>query len=303
MTRQLGMGQFGRVYEAATVGLPHLPPRVAVKVARKDGRVWQHIPENEDIMRIATDLSPVAHLMRQYDGGRLRKPNVPYHVLQLIDGETVDHLVGIAGFEHASMLAQTGASAGAIAEEVTQAFKLSSGERWRGERHGHRFVSGLGFAQALDVVVSMLLWLEGVHACGYVVNDLKNGNLMINRRGQLKGIDLDAFAPITSYHDQLADFMFMAMAIVMFISNAAHPDQPSQALPENILRDKQFLANHIASCWDLKENERSGLWALADTIFACSSGELIGDHVALKGRIDDLIRVKRQLRLEEMVMD
>ena len=86
------MGQFGRVYEAVTLGLPHLPPRVAVKVSRKDGRVWQHILENEDIMRTATDLSSVAHLMRQYDGGRLRKPNVPYHVLQLIDGETVDHL-------------------------------------------------------------------------------------------------------------------------------------------------------------------------------------------------------------------
>jgi hypothetical protein len=303
LTRQLGMGQFGRVYEAVTFGQSHLPTRVAVKVARKDGRTWQHIPDHEVVMRIANDLAPVAHMMRQYDGGFLRRPKVPYHVLQLIDGETLDHLVGIAGHEHASKHAQRGLQQTDLEAEVSKLFTLSAGERWRGERLGHRFVAGLGFAAALDIVVSMLLWLEGVHSCGYLVNDLKNGNLMMNRRGQLKGIDLDAFAPQAAPIDQLADFLFMAMSIVMFVGAAANPLKPAQALPEALLRDRQQLAAYLNACWDLSEEERPALWALSDTVFACASGELIGDHAALRARIDDLIRVKRQLRVEELVMD
>ena len=236
------MGQFGRVYEAVTFAQSHLPTRVAVKVARKDGRKWQHIPDNDVVMRIASDLAPVAHMMRQYDGGYLRRLKVPYHVLQLIDGETLDHLVGIAGHEHASKQAQGGLARQQLASEVSELFHRSDGERWRGERHGHRFVAGLGFAAALDIVVSMLLWLEGVHGCGYLVNDLKNGNLMMNRRGQLKGIDLDAYAPQVTPIDQLADFMFMAMSIVMFVSAAANPFRTAKELPEEILRDRQQLA-------------------------------------------------------------
>ena len=38
------------------------------------------------------------------------------------------------------MLAQTGATAGAIAQEVSQAFKLGEGERWRGIALGIKLV-------------------------------------------------------------------------------------------------------------------------------------------------------------------
>jgi DNA-binding helix-hairpin-helix protein with protein kinase domain len=47
----------------------------------------------------------------------------------------------------------------------------------------------------MDLLTSIVLWLEEVHALGYAVNDLKNGNLMVSRRGQLKGIDLDTYSP------------------------------------------------------------------------------------------------------------
>jgi len=41
----------------------------------------------------------------------------------------------------------------------------------------------------LDLLTSVLLWMEGVHAIGYAINDLKNGNLMMNPARAAEGID------------------------------------------------------------------------------------------------------------------
>jgi len=44
------------------------------------------------------------------------------------------------------------------------------------------FEHALSTATVLDLLTSVLLWLEDVHSIGYAINDLKNGNLMMSRR-------------------------------------------------------------------------------------------------------------------------
>ena len=54
-------------------------------------------------MVIGRALARVPHLMRLYDTGKLKGQRFTYHVLQLIDGDTLDNLVGVTGTEHASV--------------------------------------------------------------------------------------------------------------------------------------------------------------------------------------------------------
>src|SRR6516225_12281501 len=97
----------------------------------------------------------------------------------------------------------------------------------------------------LDLVSSILLCLMEVHGLRYAINDLKNGNLMMSRRGQLKGIDLDSYAPVHSTRDKVTDFMFLAVSLVLLLSSAGGR-APSPGLPwEELIKDEARLRDGL----------------------------------------------------------
>ena len=103
LLRQLGMGEFGRVYEALNDNSTNYPGRVALKVDRIVGKKKKAILEAEQAMAVGRALARSPHLMRLYDTGKLKGQRFTYHVLQLINGDTLDNLVGVTGTEHASV--------------------------------------------------------------------------------------------------------------------------------------------------------------------------------------------------------
>ena len=108
LIRQLGIGQFGRVYEACNQFNPHIPRHVAIKIDRiVRGKKKEAIQSAEATMRIGEDLSTAPHVIRVFDAGKLKGKRYTYHVLQMVDGDTLDNLVGISGIEHSSMLRAT----------------------------------------------------------------------------------------------------------------------------------------------------------------------------------------------------
>jgi hypothetical protein len=44
----------------------------------------------------------------------------------------------------------------------------------------------------------LTLWVEEIHNLNYAINDLKGGNIMIGRRGQLKEIDMDSYSLVSN---------------------------------------------------------------------------------------------------------
>ena len=190
LLRQLGMGEFGRVYEALNDNSSNYPGRVALKVDRIVGKKKKAILEAEDAMNVGRALARVPHLMRLYDTGKLKGQRFTYHVLQLINGDTLDNLVGVTGIEHASISRPPSARASdAEAEaEFERAISSRGSELWRRQRMALPFTHALSPAMVLDLLTSVLLWMEDVHAIGYAINDLKNGNLMMSRRGQLRAL-------------------------------------------------------------------------------------------------------------------
>ncbi|HET9933126.1 MAG TPA: serine/threonine-protein kinase, partial [Polyangiaceae bacterium] len=103
LLRQVGMGEFGRVYEALNDNNPNWPARVALKVDRIIGKKKNAILEAEAAMEVGRRLAGAHHIIRIYDTGKLKGQRFTYHVLQLIDGDTLDDLVGVTGTEHASV--------------------------------------------------------------------------------------------------------------------------------------------------------------------------------------------------------
>ncbi|HWZ91467.1 MAG TPA: hypothetical protein VNW92_21545, partial [Polyangiaceae bacterium] len=222
LLRQLGMGEFGRVYEALNDNNPHFPGRVALKVDRILGKKKNAILEAEEAMVVGRALARSPHLMRLYDTGKLKGQRFTYHVLQLIDGDTLDNLVGVTGTEHASV-SRPPSARGSDREaqaEFERAVSSRDSELWRRKRMALPFTHALSTAMVLDLLTSVLLWMEGVHEVGYAINDLKNGNLMMSRRGQLKGIDLDSYAPVHSPKDKVTDFMFLAVSVILLLFSA-----------------------------------------------------------------------------------
>ena len=103
LLRQLGMGEFGRVYEALNHNNSQFPERVALKVDRITGKKRHAILDAEAAMAVGHGLAHASHLIRLYDTGKLRGLRFTFHVLQLIEGDTLDNLVGVTGAEHASV--------------------------------------------------------------------------------------------------------------------------------------------------------------------------------------------------------
>ena len=252
LLRQLGIGQFGRVYEAINQYNPHIPGRIALKIDRiARGKKKEAIQNAEATMRIGEALATAPHVIRVFDAGKLRGKRFTYHVLQLVDGDTLDNLVGISGTEHSSMLRPRGGhrSVKEVQREYLKTVKASTKEIWRRQRMTRPFTDPLNLAQTLDLLTSILLWLEEVHQRDFAVNDLKNGNLMISRRGQLKGIDLDAYSPIKGTTDRVTDFFFLATSLTMLLLNLYRTTAEPLIGCEGLLQLRDALREAIQRSW------------------------------------------------------
>jgi len=251
LLRQLGMGEFGRVYEALNDNSPNYPGRVALKVDRIVGKKKNAILEAEAAMDVGRALARAPHLMRLYDTGKLKGQRYTYHVLQLINGDTLDNLVGVTGTEHASVSRPPSARASDLEAqaEFNRAVSLRSGELWRRQRMALPFTHALSPAMVMDLLTSVLLWMEAVHDIGYAINDLKNGNLMMSRRGQLKGIDLDSYAPVHSPKDKVTDFMFLAVSVILLLFSAPVANRGRNVPWEGLIESEVKLRAGLSEAW------------------------------------------------------
>ena len=251
LLRQLGMGEFGRVYEALNDASSNYPGRVALKVDRIVGKKKNAILEAEEAMFVGRALARSPHLMRLYDTGKLKGQRYTYHVLQLINGDTLDNLVGVTGTEHASVSRPPSARSSEVEAqaEFTRAVSSRGTELWRRQRMALPFTHALSPAMVLDLLTSVLLWMEGVHGVGYAINDLKNGNLMMSRRGQLKGIDLDSYAPAHSPKDKVTDFMFLAVSVILLLFSAPVASRGRNVPWEALIESEARLRSGLAEAW------------------------------------------------------
>jgi hypothetical protein len=312
--RQLGIGQFGRVYEAINRYNRSMPERIALKVDRiEKGKKKEAIQHADVTMQIARDLSAAPHVIRIYDAGKLEGVKYTYHVLQLVDGDTLDNLAGIAGTEHASVQApaQPRRSPAETRHEYMTAVAQSAGEAWRW-RPNRRFADQITLAQVLDLLTSILLWLEETHERGYAINDLKNGNLMMSRRGQLKGIDLDAYARIVSPLDRMTDFYFLGISILLLFVNLPRADGAPKLIGEHVLRETDSLRAAFEEAWSFGDVrvlsdgrvENEEVIALAvNLIHRCRDRTYVDDAGSFSEDINRLGRLKHSIFLDEIVVD
>jgi hypothetical protein len=296
LLRQLGMGEFGRVYEALNDNSSNYPGRVALKVDRIVGKKKNAILEAEAAMAIGRALARVPHLMRLYDTGKLKGQRFTYHVLQLINGDTLDNLVGVTGTEHASVSRPPSArNEGEAEAEFERAVSTRGSEMWRRQRMALPFTHALSPAMVLDLLTSVLLWMEGVHGVGYAINDLKNGNLMMSRRGQLKGIDLDSYAPVHSPKDKVTDFMFLAVSVILLLFSAPVANRGRNVPWEALIENEARLREGLTEAWPFGNVEQ-----LSDG--RVSKQELTNVLVDLVHRSRHLIYTKRPELFSEDIL-
>ena len=306
---QLGIGEFGRVYEAVNLINPSWPDRVAVKVDRIYKKRKKEAIQVEDVMlRLSHDLSNSPHVISIYDAGLLSK-KYTYHVLQLVaEGETLDELLGIGGTEPTSRPP--------IFDEENTLQKLKQkllkpiGQR--SKRKNHRFSRPLTLNETIDVMVSMLLWVEKVHSLGYSINDVKTGNIMMNCRGQIKGIDLDFYQRAPSFPQAfMQDFFLLSWACLLLFMNAARKEPlPPDSLKENIGIAMQsgadFFRNALLAEWkfaDLSSEDASPFLDCFIDIIYRSRANTYGEQPDLFEKdINRLIYLKRFFFEREIVL-
>jgi hypothetical protein len=314
LLRQLGMGEFGRVYEALNDNSPNYPGRVALKVDRIVGKKKNAILEAEEAMVVGRALARVPHLMRLYDTGKLKGQRFTYHVLQLINGDTLDNLVGVTGTEHASVSRPPSARASdSEAEaEYNRAVSTRGGELWRRQRMALPFTHALSPAMVLDLLTSVLLWMEGVHAVGYAINDLKNGNLMMSRRGQLKGIDLDSYAPVHSPKDKVTDFMFLAVSVILLLFSAPVASRGRNVPWEALIESEARLRAGLTEAWPFGNVEQLSDGRVSREQLTNVLVDLVqrSRHLIYTKRpelfsedIARMVNLKHELLIEELVID
>lgn len=315
LLRQLGVGDFGRVYEALNLANADYPAHVALKVDKILGKKKSAILEAEAAMQVGRDLASAPHLIRMYDTGKLQGRRFTYHVLQLIDGETIDELVGSVESEHKSLGAPPSRRLTLPELRRELAMRMGLTERRSKPEAGCNvsFRFGLSPAMLMDLLTDMLMCLEEVHALGYAMNDLKNDNMMISRRGQVKGIDLDSFSRIHTPLDKYTDFLFLATSLVLVTLRAPSPH--TRYVVENwrdLLEDDSMLRQALAKAWpalvveSLSEG-RLGQDELVDVlvrlILRSKSLSYATDPTLFSRDITELVGVKQRLLLEDLVID
>lgn len=312
---QLGMGQFARVYEAINVANGSIPARVAVKVDRiRKGHKKEAIEAADTIMDIARGLAKSPHVIRAFDAGYLKKIRSNYHILQIVEGDTLDHLIGVAGREHASILRpKSGRSSQADASrEFLKALSGSAGEAWRRNRKSPPFVAPPGLSQILDLLTSKALWIEEVHSLGFAVNDLKNGNIMMSRRGQFKAIDLDSYSRVFSRLDKLPDFFFLSVSTLQLITRGCAWEQTATSSEvKGLLSNPGAIERRLKETWpygDLgavsggRVTTEETIQFFVRFIDDSRSGSFANEPARFTQAIDALIFLKRRLSTEEMVL-
>lgn len=314
LLRQMGVGEFGRVYEALNEHNPQFPARVALKVDRIIGWRKHAILEADSAARVGAELARAPHIVRLYDTGTLKGRRFTYHVLQLIDGDTLDSLIQASGNEHAStgFPPSTSKNEQQAREEYERALRSLGSQNWRRQRMGRPFRYPLSAAMVLDVLTSVLLTVEEVHQLGYAINDIKNDNLMMSRRGQIKGIDLDSFSRVHSPYDKATDFMFLAAAVILFLFNAPSL-QPGILLNwKELAESEPRLRQELDTAWPLGEVEaqsegrvtRPELTTLiVDLVRRCHQMTYAREPGLFTADIARLIALKRRLLTEEFVVD
>ncbi|MDF3129756.1 hypothetical protein P0Y35_11165 [Kiritimatiellaeota bacterium B1221] len=315
LLRQLGMGQFGRVYEALNLKNSNIPEHVAIKVDRvRKGKKQEAIQAVDTIMDISRGLSQCPHVIRIYDAGKLKQIDSTYHILQLVDGDTLDNLIGVTGNEHASVYRPPvlRTSVQDLKREYLRVVQSTEGEKWRRERISLPFTDPLSLSQALDVITSTLLWLEECHGLNFAINDLKNGNLMISRNGQLKGIDLDTYSPVHGPLDKLPDFFFLAITVLLFVLRVITGGHDENIKASGLLSDPAALQKLLKENWrfgDLEklthgrvQNNEVIHWIM-HLIEKSRDGSFAHEPEMFTASIDELIHMKRSLVNEEMVLD
>lgn len=315
LVRQLGVGDFGRVYEAYNYGNPAYPERVAVKVDKILGKKKKAILEAELAMQVGRELACASHLIRLYDTGKLEGRRFTYHVLQLIDGETVDGLVGALEIEHHSLGAppQRRSSLLELHREWVARVGWGGAPSKSNYQGAVRFRFGLSPAMLMDLLTGMLMCLEQVHALGYAMNDLKNDNMMVSRRGQVKGIDLDSFSRIHSPLDKYTDFVFLATSLILVVLHAPKPNAEQLIADwQHLMNDETRLRMAIAMAWtsDAVENLSAGrvsqgelVEVLTRLVLRSKRLDYANDPSAFSQDITRLVDVKRRLLAEEFVID
>jgi hypothetical protein len=238
-------------------------------------------------------------------------------VLQLIDGDTLDNLIQVAGAEHASTgrPPSTRTSEQHAREEYERAVRSLEGQNnqgWQRRRMSRPFRYPLSAAMVLDVLTSVLLTVEEVHQIGYSINDLKNDNLMMNRRGQLKGIDLDSFSPIETPYDKVTDFMFLAASVILLMFNAPSA-RPRDGLDwKELAASEERLRREFAQAWPLGDIEALSegrvskqelVDLLVDLVQRCHQLTYSRRPDLFSADIVRLIGMKRRLLTEEFVID
>lgn len=315
LLRQLGVGEFGRVYEAHNLASSDYPPRVALKVDKMVGRKKKAILEAEAAMEVGRDLAGAPHLVRMYDTGKLQGRRFTYHVLQLIDGETLDGLVGSMEVSHRSLSGPPvrRSTLAELRRDLAQRMGLSQSETRVDASAVAPFKFGLSPAMLMDLLTDMLMCLEEVHDLGYAMNDLKNDNMMVSRRGQVKGIDLDSFSRIGSPLDKYTDFLFLATSLLLVTLHASSPQARHSASNwRELLEDEVKLRQALGAAWPASVIE-----AVSDR--RVSQAEVVDVLVRLISRskdltyalepssfsrdISELVRVKQRLLLEDQVID
>ena len=306
---QLGMGQFGRVYEAINLTNPRWPERVAVKVDRIYKKRKDEVIQADDVMlQLSHDLSNSPHVIRIYDAGLLSKKRT-YHVLQLVaEGETLDELLGIGGEEPTSRPASF--TDGSSLQQLRQKFLKPIGQRPK--KKNHRFSRPLTLNETIDIMVSVLLWVEKVHNLGYAINDVKTGNVMMNCRGQIKGIDLDFYQKALPLPQGfMQDFFLLSWVCLLLFINSPRKDP----LPSELLKDKvggalqngeDFLRDVLLEKWEFTDLSRKDanlfLDCFVDIIFRSRFNSYGTKPDLFKQDINKLIYLKRLFFEREIVL-
>jgi hypothetical protein len=164
----------------------------------------------------------------------------------------------------------------------------------------------------MDLLTSVMLWMEGVHEVGYAINDLKNGNLMMSRRGQLKGIDLDSYAPAHSPKDKVTDFMFLAVSVILLLFSAPVANRGRNVPWEGLIESEARLRAGLSEAWpfgnvELQSDGRVSREELTDVLvdlvhrsrhlIYTKRPELFSEDIAR------MVSVKHRLLNEELVID
>jgi hypothetical protein len=297
------------VYEAINLTNPRWPERVAVKVDRIYKKRKDEVIQADDVMlQLSHDLSNSPHVIRIYDAGLLSKKRT-YHVLQLVaEGETLDELLGIGGEEPTSRPASF--NDGSSLQQLRQKFLKPIGQRQK--KKNHRFSRPLTLNETIDIMVSVLLWVEKVHNLGYAINDVKTGNVMMNCRGQIKGIDLDFYQKALPLpQGVMQDFFLLSWVCLLLFINAPRKDP----LPSELLKDEvggalqngeDFLRDVLLEKWKFADLSRKDanlfLDFFVDIIFRSRFNTYGTKPYLFKQDINRLIYLKRLFFEREIVL-